>query len=88
MLLACFRTLGQYTKTYNNLYPDDKCQAWANSIGKGKYHVLARMVRHDPCFGGYKDVNPLDSHWAPECVYVLCDVKDITAVGGMLEHEE
>ena len=85
---CCFRTLGQYTKTYNKWYPDDKCQAWAKNIGKGKYRVLARMVQHDPCFGGYKDVNPLDSRWAPECVYVLCDAKDITAMGGMMERDD
>jgi len=85
---CCFRTLGQYTKTYNKWYPDDKCQAWAKNIGKGKYRVLARMVEQDPCFGGYKDVNPLDSLWASECVYVLCDAKDITFMGGMMERDE
>ena len=46
------------------------------------------MRRHEPCFGGYKDVNPLEARWAPECVYVLCDAKDITAMGGMMEREE
>ena len=83
-----FRTLGQYTKTYNKWYPDDKCQAWTKNTGKGKFRVLARMVEQDPCFGGYRDVDPLDSHWAPECVYVLCDAKDITFVGGMMERDE
>ena len=85
---CCFHILGQYTKTYNKWYPDDKCQARAKITEKGKYRVLARMVQHDHCFGGYKDVNPLDSRWAPECVYVLCDAKDITAMGGMMEREE
>ena len=83
-----FRTLGQYTKTYNKWYPDDKCQAWTKNAGKGKCRVLARMVEQDPCFGGYKDVNPLDSRWASDCVYVLCDAKDITFVGGMMERDE
>ena len=85
---CCFRILGQYTKTYNKWYPDDKCQAWAKNTGKGKYRVLARMVEQDPNFGGYKDVNPLDSRWAPEYVYVLCDGKDITAIGGMMERDD
>ena len=34
------------------------------------------------------DVNPQNSCWVPECVYVLCDAKDITAMGGMMERDE
>ena len=83
-----FCTLGFYTKTYNKWYPDGNCQTWIKNVVKGKYRVLARMVKRDPCFGGYKNVNPQNSHWAPECVYVLCDGKDITAIGGMMERDD
>ena len=55
---CCFRTLGLYTKTYNKWYPDNNCQPWIKNVGKGKYRVLAQMVKRDPCFCGYKDVNP------------------------------
>jgi len=85
---CCFCTLGLYTKTYNKWYPDDNCQPWIKNGKKGKYRVLARMVKRDPCFGWYNDVNPQNSHWAPECVYVLCDGKDITAIGGMMERDD
>ena len=50
--------------------------------------MLARMVKCDPCLGGYKDVNLLNSHWAPEYVYVLCDGKGITAMGGMMKRDD
>ena len=84
---CCFRTLGLYTKTYNKWYPDDNCQPWIKNGKQGKYRVLARMVKRDPCFGWYNDVNPQNSHWAPECVYVLCDGKDITAMWGTMESD-
>ena len=80
--MCYFRTLGHYTKTsYNKWYPDDKDQARTINIGKGKYRVYARMVQYDQSLGRYKDVDPLDSRWASEWIYVLCDAKDITAIG-------
>jgi hypothetical protein len=33
--------------------------------GKDKYRVLIRMMQHEPCLGGYKDISPLNTHWAP-----------------------
>ena len=68
---CCFHTLGQCIETYNKWCPDNSCQAWTKNSGKGKYCVLAIMVRHGPYFGGYNDLNPLDSRWALECVYVF-----------------
>ena len=43
------------------------------------------LVKCDHCVGGYKDVNPQNSRWAPEYVYILCDKKDNTVMGDMME---
>ena len=45
------------------------------------------MVKFDHSFGKYRDVNPLESSWGIESIYVLCDAKVIDDMLGMLERE-
>ena len=84
---AHFHILGIYSKTYNKWYTDSESQKWKKEITGGKYRVYARMVKFDHSFGKYRDVNPLESSWGIESIYVLCDAKDIDDMLGMLERE-
>ena len=85
--LAHFHILGIYSKTYNKWYNDSESQKWKKEIMWGKYRVHARMVKFDHSFGKYRDVNPLESSWGIESIYVLCDAKDIDDMLGMPERE-
>ena len=76
-----FRVLVLYTKTYNKWYPCDKGeQDWRENIGRGKYRVVARMIKFDHSMGKYKDVRPTDSvtwTWQKGSIYILCDASKI-----------
>ena len=43
------------------------------------------MVVFNHEFGTYRYVNPLDSSWGVESIYVLCNAKDVYGVRGELE---
>ena len=45
------------------------------------------MVRYNDLFEEYRDVNPLQSEWEKDWIYVLCDAKDITSTIGMLNRD-
>ena len=49
---------------------------------KGKFRVLARMVRFDHGAGRYEFENVLSSQWAPDTIYVLADASDFKGVLG------
>ena len=56
-----FRVLGIYTKHYNKWYLcEHGRQPWSKEKA-GNYKVYARMVSHDPTFGNYQAVSPIES---------------------------
>ena len=78
-----FRVLGIYTKHYNKWYLcEHGRQPWSKEKA-GNYKVYARMVSHDPTFGNYKAVSPIESpHWSKKSICVLCDSTMIESVLG------
>ena len=82
-----FRVLGLYTKTYGKWYPCDVgCQEWRRGMEKGKFRVLARMVKFDHAVGRYRDVRVGDClNWSKRNMFLLCDAASITEVLQQLE---
>ena len=82
-----FRVLGLYTKTYGKWYPCDVgCQEWRRDMEKGKFRVLARMVKFDHAVGRYRDVRVGDClNWSKRNMFLLCDAASITEVLQQLE---
>ena len=42
-------------------------------MDEGKFRFKARMIRYDHGLERYKYVNPVDSEWVPESIFVLSD---------------
>ena len=51
-------------------------------MDKEKFRFKARMIRYDHGLGRYAYVNPVDSEWGPEYIFVLADGCDINEEKG------
>ena len=78
-----FRVLWIYTKHYNKwCLCEHSRQRWSKEKA-GNYKGYARMVSHDPTFGNYKAVSPIESpHWSKKSICVLCDSTMIESILG------
>jgi len=79
--------LGICTKSYNKWY---RCelgkQKWSIDLGEGEYWVYARMVRFDHGIGRYEHVDPIESEWETENIYVLIDAARIDKALGSFNY--
>ena len=48
-------------------------QIYEKGMDEGKFRFEARMIRYDHGHGRYEYVNPVDSEWVPEYIFVLDD---------------
>ena len=66
------------TKRYNKWYMWERVnQILKKGMDEGKFRFEARMIRYDHVHWRYEYVNPVDSEWEPDFIFVLSDVSDI-----------
>jgi len=61
-------------------------QKWSIDLGEGEYWVYARMVRFDHGIGRYEHVDPIESEWETENIYVLIDAARIDKALGSFNY--